>query len=259
MSVEYSVDQEQDSDILEMFLALGLITAILTLGYTLLVLDAPGNLTQLGQLLGFLFIPFGIATVVAFGGHEGAHWYVAEFQCAYDVVEYELGERILTSNLTWVSLLSGILIVDTLWMSLSPMVALGLLVAIGSLVSDALVVSPGGVHIRGRTHKKFCDARAALAGPLWNGIVGVSLWFFLHHGKPVPVLSSLPLTNIDAILWTTMFLSLWVAAYNSLPYGPQDGHDVWFQGNTMHRAVLFSILVTSTFTLLSLLGSSPVN
>ena len=258
MSARYSVDQEQDSDFFEVFLALGLVTAILSLGYCVFILNL-SDLSRLAQTLGFLFVPIGIATVVTFGGHEGAHWYVAEFYCSYDVVEYEMGERILTSNLTWVGLFVVALIVDLHLVSLPPLVAFGLIVAIGSIINDTLVVSPGGVLIGGRTHKKFCDASAALAGPLWNGIVGIGLWIFLSRGKPVPVLSSLPLTNMEAVLQATMMLSLWIAAYNSLPYGPLDGHDVWLEGNAKHRFALFVVLTSSTFALLSLLGKPPVN
>ena len=180
------------------------------------------------EVFGATLKDFLIAALIAGGGHELAHWVAAQ-RCEWDEVEYDISTRAVRSNVLVAAAFSGVLLLDVLdVVSLSPLVAFGGLIGLAVVLEEGLFLSPGAIYLEGRA-TRFCSATTALVGPLWNAIIGLGI--FVGVQDPTGWVSA------------TMWLSLFLGAYNAIPMGPLDGADVWQDGTAGHHFVLFSILL----------------
>lgn len=220
------------SQVFDFVIGVGLVGVIAAL-WQYLWLGDPLAPVSVGEQLKTWLIAAGIAV----GGHELAHWVWAQ-SCEYDTVEFTISDRILRSNLLAIGVFVVVLIGEHFAVfDLGPIVAFGIVLGIGAVVEDGLFLSPGAVYVGGKDHTAFCHARTALAGPLWNAVVGLGIWLFID--------------DPTGWVWAVMLLSLWLAALNSLPFGPLDGAKVW-KGEPRHRIALLSILVLAASALLTL-------
>lgn len=154
-----------------------------------------------------------IPTMVAVGGHELAHYLVADEYCRFE--ETHFSAFVTTSQLTLLSLGVALLLV--------------LLDVFGGLslpkwVLMIGVVSPGAVVASGRSRVARCMDETALAGPLFNFTVGLVGLFVMLEGELQLMTSSMPFSQ--TVVTLTVLLSLYLAFINSLPVGPLDGRKV---------------------------------
>lgn len=155
-----------------------------------------------------------LPTLVTMGGHELAHYFVADEYCRYPTVDF--GAFVSTTTMTLVSIAGALILVllDVFGVVSLPkwLLLLGL-------------VSPGAVIANGRSKVRQCMDETALAGPLWNFVVGIGLWWSVYGFQtPIPIVMG----NFWSVtLGVTTVLSLGLAFVNSLPVGPLDGNKVW--------------------------------
>lgn len=167
----------------------------------------PYALTPLGYgtALAVSFIP----AIIAVGGHELAHERVADDYCGYDA---EFKAFVSTTQLTLASV-GGLLLVVALE-------TFGV-VSLPKWVVLFGVASPGAVVISGRNTR--CNDEAAIAGPLFNFMIGAGIWFMNGDIGILPIFAPFE----HQVIWLIGLLSLYLAFVNSLPIGPLDGNKVW--------------------------------
>lgn len=187
-----------------------------TLGY-------PQSPYGFGTALAHVLVP----SLVVVGGHEIWHYLVAEEY--YDNVYFAAFES--TTTLTLVSLGGALaLVLVDVFTSFSPPTWL-LIFAVST---------PGAVVAKeARTNPEYMD-ETALAGPLWNVVVGMGLWWFVFDGQFMVSAPSTPI--FEASMAWTMVLSLYLGGLNALPAGPFDGAKVWAYGGLVNKTILLVII-----------------
>lgn len=194
-------------------------------------------------LLGYHPSPHGFATALAHtavptlvtvGGHEAAHYVVADEYCGYDDVDFSAFYS--TRDLTIASFIgaSVLVVVDVLGV-----------VSVPKWVILFGVVSPGAVVARGSSVVSKCMDETALAGPLFNFSVGILLLGLLG-GVPFPTAH---LDLVAAWIAYTVPLSLYFALFNALPLPRLDGSHVVKAGEPATIGLLAIIILSSGWIL----------
>lgn len=187
-----------------------------------------------GTALAVTFIP----TIVTVGGHEAAHYVVADEYCDYEQVHFSA--FVSTTALTLASVGGALLLVGLdmfgVWRAPSWLLMFG-------------IVSPGAVIAKGQSDRRQCFDETALAGPLFNFLLGMGLLFVVYDGVLV-----LPMHGMDfvpLVLSLTTVLSLYLAFFNALPLGPLDGAKVVQAREPVTMSILFTIIGVSGWMLFS--------
>lgn len=163
----------------------------------------------LGTALAFAAIPVG----AAIGGHELAHYFVADEYCRFNEVHFSA--FVSTTGLTLLSL--GVIL---LFITLEAFGG----VSVPKWMLLLAVASPGAVVVKGRSRRPACKDEAALAGSLFNFAFGALLLVGMLDSQlflPTPDWGIM-----RASLHLTAGLSLYLAFLNSLPIGSFDGRKV---------------------------------
>lgn len=192
------------------------------------------DLTPLG--VGTALAVTAIPTMVTVGGHELAHYLVADEYCRFENTHFSA-----FANTTRLTLLSfgGVLL-------------LVLLDVFGGFSLPKWVVlfgvaSPGAVVATGRSRVEQCMDETALAGPLFNLIAGAVVLFVGLEGKLQMMTPGMPFDEL--VMTLTVFLSLYFAFVNSLPVGPLDGRKVVAAREPVTLSLWAIVLVGSVWML----------
>lgn len=178
--------------------------------------------TAVFWLLNYAPTPLGFGTALAHtaipvaitvGGHELAHYIVADEYCRYPEVEFEA--LVSTTVLTIASIIGALLLV---LLDVFGVVSLPKWLLLFGVASPGAVVT-GGV----RFGKSSCFDESALAGPMFNFIVGALLFLWFNQSVPFPTTALNPVT---LVLSLTTILALYLGFFNALPIGPLDGAKV---------------------------------
>lgn len=189
------------------------------------VLDFPLTFEGAGQSLALTLIP----VAVTIGGHEVAHLFVADEYCRY--TDTDFAALVSTTTLTLASIIGATLLV---------LLDVFGVVSLPKWLLLFGVVSPGAVLIPRVAFSKrpLCRDETALAGPLYNFVVGVGLFWWMGS-IPIPT-PDMAFTTF--VLSTTAILSLGLAFLNSLPIGPLDGRKV-VQAREPVTLILWAVVV----------------
>lgn len=177
--------------------------------------------------LGRAFVHTIPATIVAVGGHELAHYIIGESYCGYDRTTFAVFDKTLGLTVASAFFAIGAILVDTFVFGLPPWI-LALVVA-----------SPGAVIVDGRSDRLFCDSTTALAGPAYNAILGVGLWWMVGF-------------DTHPIVFLTTVGSCYLAVFNAMPFPVLDGREIW-DGSRFHQIALLAVVASATYPLATLL------